>query len=217
MDFLLRHNGATKAFVRSSRARFRGSIIFLEESRMSKMSNVRRLVFAALCLALSVVLPFAFHAVANAGSIFLPMHLPVLLCGIICGWPYGLACGALAPILSNLVTGGMMPPMAYVPAMTCELAVYGLVAGLIMKYLRTGKTVADVLISLVAAMLAGRAAMGALNALIFRAGAYSFAVWFTSLFATALPGIVIQIALIPILIFALERAKVLPRRYPAQA
>ncbi|HOS18452.1 MAG TPA: ECF transporter S component, partial [Clostridia bacterium] len=86
----------------------------------------------------------------------------------------------------------------------------------IMKYLRTGKTVADVLISLVAAMLARRAAMGALNALIFRAGEYSFAVWFATLFATALPGIVIQLVLIPILIIALERAKVLPGRYPAQ-
>ena len=95
------------------------------------MSQVKRLIFAGLCVALGVVLPIALHSVANAGSIFLPMHIPVLLCGLICGWPYGLACGVLAPILSHLITG--MPPAAILPGMLFELAVYGLVSGLMMK------------------------------------------------------------------------------------
>ncbi len=181
---------------------------------MSVLSNVKRLVFASLCLALCVVLPMLLHAVPNAGQTLLPMHIPVLLCGIVCGWPFGLACGVLAPVLSSLITG--MPPMAYVPSMLGELAVYGLVAGLMMKYTRTGKTLADVLISLVAAMLAGRVIFGALNALIFRAGEYSLPVWLGAAFVTALPGIVIQLVLIPLIVFALERAKILPRRYPAR-
>ena len=61
-------------------------------------SKTRKLVMAALCVALGLILPTVFHAVPNAGSIFLPMHLPVLLCGFICGWPYGLVCGALTPL-----------------------------------------------------------------------------------------------------------------------
>ncbi|HRX57677.1 MAG TPA: ECF transporter S component [Eubacteriales bacterium] len=171
------------------------------------MTKTKRLVLAALCLALGVVLPIAFHSVANAGSIFLPMHIPVLLCGIICGWPYGLACGVLAPILSSLLTG--MPPMAYVPSMVCELAVYGFASGLIKQFVKTGKPLLDIYIALISAMLLGRITFGVLNALIFKAGEYSLAVWTTAAFVTALPGIIIQIIIIPILVLALQKAKII--------
>ena len=171
------------------------------------MTNTKRLILAGLCVALGIVLPVAFHSVANAGSIFLPMHIPVLLCGLICGWPYGLACGVLAPLLSSLITG--MPPMAFLPSMLCELAVYGFVSGLLMRYVKTGKLLADLYISLVGAMLLGRLVLGLLNAVIFRAGEYSIAVWTTSAFVTALPGILLQIAIIPVLVFALKKAKLI--------
>ncbi len=168
------------------------------------MNKTKRLILAGLCIALGVVLPLAFHSIANAGSIFLPMHIPVLLCGLVCGWPYGLACGVLTPLLSSIFTG--MPPMAYLPSMLCELAVYGLVSGLLMRYIRTGKLILDLYISLIGAMLAGRLVFGLLNALIFRAGAYSFAIWTTAAFATALPGIIIQLAIIPVLILSLKKS-----------
>ena len=171
------------------------------------MTNTKRLILAGLCVALGIVLPVAFHSVANAGSIFLPMHIPVLLCGLICGWPYGLACGVLAPLLSSLITG--MPPMAFLPSMLCELAVYGFVSGLLMRYVKTGKLLADLYISLVGAMLLGRLVLGLLNAVLFRAGEYSVALWTTSAFVTALPGIVIQLAVIPVLVFALKKSKLI--------
>ena len=171
------------------------------------MTNTKRMILAGLCIALGIVLPVAFHSVANAGSIFLPMHIPVLLCGLICGWPYGLACGVLAPLLSSLITG--MPPMAFLPSMLCELAVYGFVSGLLMRYVKTGKLLADLYISLVGAMLLGRLVLGLLNAVIFRAGEYSIAVWTTSAFVTALRGILLQIASIPVLVFALKKAKLI--------
>jgi len=170
-------------------------------------TNVKKLVLASLCVALGVVLPMAFHSVANAGSIFLPMHIPVLLCGLICGWPYGLACGLLTPVLASLFTG--MPPMAYLPSMICELAVYGFTAGLVKQFIKTGKPLLDTCIALVCAMLAGRLVFGALNALLFRAGDYSFAVWATAAFVTALPGIVIQLVAIPALVLALQKAKII--------
>ena len=179
------------------------------------MNRTRKTVLTALCVAIGVVLPLAFHSIPNAGSIFLPMHIPVLLCGLLCGWQYGLVCGVLTPLVASLVTG--MPPMAYLPAMLAELAVYGLISGLAMRFIRTGKTVLDVYLSLIAAMLLGRAAYGALNALVFRAGAYSLPIWLSAAFVTCLPGIAIQVALIPALVLALQRANVAGRRYPNEA
>ena len=95
-------------------------------------SITRKLVSCALCIALGVLLPMAFHVIPNAGSVFLPMHIPVLICGLFCGWPYGLACGILTPFISSVTTG--MPPAMMLPQMMVELAVYGLVAGLCEKY-----------------------------------------------------------------------------------
>ena len=78
-------------------------------------NSTKKMAYAAICVALGVVLPIAFHSIQNAGSIFLPMHLPVLLCGLLCGPWYGLICGILAPLLSSVLTG--MPPAAILPVM----------------------------------------------------------------------------------------------------
>ncbi|HWS41769.1 MAG TPA: ECF transporter S component [Pseudoflavonifractor sp.] len=165
-------------------------------------NNTRRLTFAALCIALGIVLPITLHAIPNAGSIFLPMHVPVLLCGLLCGWPYGLVCGIVTPILSSVLTG--MPPAAYLPGMVAELAIYGLVAGLVLRLVRTKSELLNLYIALVSAMLAGRLAMGVLNALLFRAGSYSMQLWVTGMFVTALPGIAIQLVLLPVLVRSLS-------------
>ena len=170
------------------------------------MKNVRNLVMCELCIALGLVLPLAFHAVPNAGQIFLPMHIPVLLSGLICGPLFGLICGALTPLLSSLMTG--MPGAAILPGMMCELATYGLVGGLLAR-LDIKPRAAGIYVSLVGAMLCGRLVAGALNALIFRAGSYSLAMWVSASFVTALPGIVIQLIAIPLVVAALERAHVI--------
>ena len=165
------------------------------------MNQTKKLVFAALCVAIGIVLPQVLHAVPNAGSIFLPMHLPVLFCGLVCGPLYGLLCGALCCTLSHFLTG--MPPMAVFPGMLCELIVYGLVAGIMAKVLKN-KNIVSIYIELIAAMLAGRIVSGILNALIFRAGAYSMQIWLAGSFVTALPGIIIQLVIIPILVSRLK-------------
>lgn len=180
-----------------------------------KQFSTRKLAMAALCVALGVVLPIAVHSIPRAGQILLPMHLPVLLCGLACGWPYGLACGILAPLLSSLITG--MPPAAYLPSMLCELAAYGLISGVLSQVVRTGRRGADLYIQLIGAMLLGRVVYGAMNALVFSAGDYSMAVFLTAAFVTALPGIVIQLALLPGLVLLLEKARVLERPYPVAA
>ena len=178
------------------------------------MTQVKKTIITAVCMALCVVLPLAFHAVPNAGSIYLPMHIPVLLCGLICGWSFGLACGIVGPLLSSLLTG--MPPAAVLPAMVIELAVYGIVAGLGMALVRTKKLSADLYISLIAAMLTGRIVAGVAKALIFAAGSTTMAAWATSYFVTGLPGIVIQLILVPAIVIALEKARLVPMRYPVE-
>ena len=179
---------------------------------MQKMSAVKKSIITAVCIALCVVLPQAFHAVPNAGAIYLPMHIPVLLCGLICGWSYGLLCGLAGPALSALLTG--MPPAAVLPGMLVECGVYGLAAGLLMQLVRTKHLYADLYISLAAAMLLGRVVSGIAKALIFSAGSYSMASWVAGSFVTALPGIVIQLALLPSIVYALMHARLIPQRYP---
>ena len=179
-----------------------------------KLSPIKRLTLSALCIALCVVLPMAFHVIPNAGSVMLPMHIPVLLCGLVCGWQYGLLCGLLGPLVSSVLTG--MPPAAILPGMMVECGMYGCVGGLMMERIRTGSLYADLYISLPTAMLAGRILSGIAKALILAPGT-SFTAWATASFVTALPGISIQLILIPSLIVALTRAGLIPSRYAVRA
>lgn len=178
---------------------------------MKKMSPVKKSIITAVCIALCVVLPQAFHAIPNAGSIYCPMHIPVLLCGLICGWQYGLLCGIAGPLMSALITG--MPPAAVLPGMLVECAVYGALTGLMMQLVHTKKVYPDLYISLLVAMLGGRIISGIAKALIFSAGSYSMTAWVTGSFVTSLPGIIVHLVLIPSIVYALMKAKLIPARY----
>ncbi len=174
-----------------------------------KITYTKRIVLTAACIALCVVLPMAFHAFPNGGSVFLPMHIPVLLCGLMCSWPFGFLCGLLGPLLSSLITG--MPPAAFLPPMMVECAVYGAVTGLMMLLVRTRHSFLDLYISMLTAMIAGRVVAGLAKALIFTPGVSPFA-WVTTSLVEGIPGIAIQLVLIPLVVSALIRAKLLPER-----
>ena len=178
---------------------------------MQTMSTVKKSIITAVCIALCVVLPQAFHAIPNAGSIYCPMHIPVLLCGLICGWQYGLLCGIAGPLMSALITG--MPPAAVLPGMLVECAAYGALTGLMMQLVHTKKVYPDLYISLLVAMLGGRIISGIAKALIFSAGSYSMTAWVTGSFVTSLPGIIVHLVLIPSIVYALMKAKLIPARY----
>ncbi len=175
-----------------------------------KLTYAKRLVLTGVCAALCVVLPMAFHAFPGGGSIFLPMHIPVLLCGLMCSWPYGLICGLLGPAISSLMT--QMPPVAVLPSMMVECAVYGCTAGAMMELVHTRKTYLDLYISMATAMVLGRVVAGFAKALIFAPGTPLFA-WVTTSLVEGIPGIVIQLLLIPTIVYALMRARLLPQRY----
>lgn len=174
--------------------------------------SVKDLVFTALCIALGVVLPQVLHFSIfgqQAGRMLLPMHIPVLLCGFLCGWKYGAACGIIVPVLSMLLTG--MPPVFPVGiAMCAELCAYGLVAGFLYQK-------RDVYISLIGAMVGGRVVGGIATALLLGFKDYGLSVFATSYFVTALPGIIVQLAIIPFLVHILAKAHIIPARAPVAA
>jgi len=177
----------------------------------TKFTSVKKSVLTAVFIAMCVVLPMAFHAV-GLGSTFAPMHIPVLMCGLVCGGGYGLLCGLVGPLLSSVLTG--MPGAAILPSMVPELMTYGLFTGVLMKHVRTGKLYADLYISLVTAMLVGRVVAGIAKALFLTGGeGYSLALWISGHFVTSAPGILCHLLVIPVLVSALMRAKLLPKRY----
>ena len=182
---------------------------------MDKMSSVKKLCICAICIALCCVLPMAFHAI-GLGTQLSPMHIPPLLCGVLLGPLYGAVCGIVGPLLSSLTTG--MPPLVRLMHMGPELCAYGLFAGLAMHLIRTRRTSLDLYISLIAAMLLGRVVGGLAQWLVIALTGsqqvFTLAIWATSYIVGTLPGAVAHLILIPMLALILEKARVIPTRYP---
>ena len=173
-----------------------------------KNKNVLKLTYAGVCLALCLVLPFLTGQIPQIGSKLLPMHIPVLLCGFLCGPVWGLAVGLIAPILRSLLFG--MPPLfPTATAMAFELAAYGLLSGLFYKLLP--KKTPYLYLALILAMIGGRLVWGLAMTLLMGAAGKSFtlAAFWAGAFANAWPGIVLQLVLIPPLVAALKKAKLM--------
>lgn len=185
---------------------------------MAKMSSVKTASICGICIALCYVLPMAFHAL-GLGSVFSPMHIPVLLCGLICGPFYGGFCGLAGPVLSSVLSG--MPSPTGLITMVPELLAYGAVTGLLARRIRTGRLVLDLYLSLVPAMILGRVVGGIAKALFVRFLAsgqtFSLSVWAVSYFVTSLPGILVHLVLLPLLVVTLVKARVIPGPYLKKA
>lgn len=181
---------------------------------MKKMSSVKTACICAICIALCYVLPIAFHTL-NLGGVFSPLHIPVLLCGLICGGFYGAFCGIAGPILSSVLSG--MPPVTALFSMVPELMVYGLVTGMVMKRVRTGKLYGDLYLSLGCAMILGRVVGGIAKAVFLALMAtgepFTLALWVSSYFVGSMPGIVAHLVVLPTLVVILMKAKLIPSRY----
>lgn len=167
--------------------------------------RIRTLIVAALFLALGITLPFLTMQIKEIGDSLLPMHLPVLLCGALCGWKYGAAVGLVLPPLRSLLFG--MPPI-YPNAvwMAAELAAYGLVIALLYARLQKKGTL-GLYISLLSSMLAGRAVWGVTKAILLGVGGKPFPLvaFITGGFIDALPGILLQLILVPLIVTLIER------------
>ena len=171
---------------------------------MNQRTQTQNIVYAALLLAAAMILPLLTGQIPQIGQMLLPMHLPVILCGFLCGWPWGLVVGAIAPILRSSIFGmPVMFPMAV--SMSFELAVKGAAAGAI--YSKLPKKTSSIYITLIIAMIVSRIVYGAVQYLLLGldTGLPGLITLWTGSVTTAIPGIVLQLILIPILVRALSK------------
>ena len=178
---------------------------------MKRNKRLLKMILAALFLALAYIMPFLTGQIPEIGSKLCPLHIPVLLCGFICGWSWGLAIGFIAPLLRSLLLS--MPPLF--PTAVCmafELATYGAVAGLMHRILPRKKPF--IYCSLLTAMIAGRLVWGVamLICMGIKGNSFTINAFLAGAFFNAIPGIIVQIVLIPILVMILENPKIIDLR-----
>ena len=170
--------------------------------------SVRHIVLAALFLSIGLVLPWLTGQLKEIGDTLLPMHIPVLLCGLLCGWRYGALVGLALPPLRGVLFG--MPPL-YPNAiwMAAELATYGLVIGLVYARL-SAKNSKGVYLSLLSAMVAGRIVWGAAKAVLLGLGGkvFTLSMFIAGGFVDAVPGILLQLALIPVIVSLVQKRSI---------
>ena len=171
-----------------------------------KSERTKKLAYAALFLALCLVLPLLTGQIPQIGSMLLPMHIPVLLCGLVCGWQYGAAVGFVAPLLRSLLfTMPKLYPVAI--AMAFELLTYGLVIGLVYRRLAK-KGMVGVYAALITAMVAGRLVWGVAEVVLLglNGNAFTAQAFLAGALLNAVPGILVQLILIPAVMAALQKA-----------
>ena len=174
----------------------------------NEKNNIKNLTLAALCLAIAMLLPFLTAQIQTIGNMLCPMHIPVLLCAYICGWKWAAMVGFMAPILRYFAFG--MPPLMPIGwGMAFEMLTYGLVAGTL--YSMLPKKTVNIYVSLIISMIAGRIVWGIARMVI--AGVtktqFTWQLFVGGAFLEAIPGIILHIILIPIIVVALRKAKLI--------
>lgn len=175
---------------------------------MRKQNNVVNLALSAMFLALAYVMPFLTGQVPQIGSMLCPMHIPVILCGFVCGAPWGLIVGFVAPLLRSMILG---MPLLFPAAvgMAFELATYGLLSGIL--YRAFPKKKGYIYVTMIISMIVGRLVWGIVRfaCIGFDASKFGITAFWAGAVTNALPGIILQIILIPIVIMFLEKAKLM--------
>lgn len=174
----------------------------MDETRKKPIIN---LTLAAMFMAVGLVLPFLTGQIKQIGSMLLPMHIPVFLCGLICGWQYGLIVGFILPILRSTLFG--MPILFPTGiAMAFELATYGAVIGWLYSHSRWQCVIA-LYRCMIMAMLAGRLVWGVVQVVLLgiNGNGFTWKMFITGAFLNAIPGIILQLILIPAIMVALNR------------
>ncbi|MBQ9699507.1 MAG: ECF transporter S component [Lachnospiraceae bacterium] len=162
--------------------------------------DIKRLGLSALFIAMGIVLPFFTGQIPRVGNMMLPMHIPVFICGFLCGWKYGLIVGFTLPLLRSVIFGmPVLYPAAI--AMSMELATYGLVCGLL-YVLSKKKSIMSIYVSLIVAMVLGRVVWGISEVILLgiKGNTFSYQMFIGGAFLNAIPGIVLQLVLIPIVV-----------------
>ena len=174
--------------------------------KTKKTKVVLKMVYSAVCLALALILPFFIGQIPQIGSMLSPMHIPVFLCGFLCGPIWGLGVGFIAPLLRSAMFGMPPFPNAALP-MAFELLTYGAISGLALNLLPKKKI--NIWISLLIAMVSGRIVWGIAKLILFMAFGvqFSWAMFLSGAVTSAIPGIILHLILVPVIIIAMQRAK----------
>ena len=171
------------------------------------VKHMKKLVTAALCLALCLVLPFLTANNMALGNMLSLMHLPVLLCGLVCGWPFGLLIGFIAPLMRSFLLSA--PPLMVAVPMAFELAAYGFISGFLAR--RLPKNLKSLYIALISALLCGRVVWGIVMTLItLKGSSFTFTAFMAGAFTNAIPGIILQLVAIPAIVFTLQKIRKAP-------
>jgi hypothetical protein len=168
------------------------------------MIKNKKVVLTALFIALGLTLPMITANVPMIGNMLLPMHFPIIICGLICGAGYGALAGVITPLLRSFIFG--MPPLFPIAAaMAFELAAYGAVAGLV--YVIIQKNKGSVYPALIISMLSGKAVWGVVTFILFRmmGKTLTLQMFLAGAFTNAIPGIVGQLIIIPVLMYYLAK------------
>lgn len=177
---------------------------------MQKHRSIQKMVLAALLLAAAYILPNFTGNIPEIGSMLLPMHLPTILCGFLCGGPWGAAVGFVAPLFRSVMTGGFPPMFPTAVAMAFEMAAYGFVSGFL--YRRLPKNPGGIYASLIGAMLCGRVVWGiVMSVLLMNGSGFTMAAFVAGAFTNAIPGIILQLVAIPVIVLALQKSKFIPQ------
>lgn len=163
------------------------------------MNNTEKMVYTGIFMAIGMVLPFFTAGIPAIGQMLLPMHISVFLCTFICGWDYALILGLLLPIIRSFIFS--MPPFNIAFAMMPELAIYALVTGKLYEKFEK-KNLAAIYKSMIPGMIAGKIVWGIANAVLtgLEAKSFTFYMFITTAFISAIPGIILQLVLIPIIV-----------------
>lgn len=183
---------------------------------MTRKEVIYKISLSGMFIAFGLVLPFLTGQIPEIGSMLCPMHIPVLICGFVCGWKYGLIVGFITPLLRSFIF--QMPPL-YPGAlsMAFEIGTYGMVSGLLYALFNkiNKRNLLTNYIALISAMVTGRIVWGIVRfilSIIDGTFNFTFQIFLTGAFVTAWPGIVLQLILIPLLVVALERLNLLKKK-----
>lgn len=167
--------------------------------------NLLNIVLSAMFLAIALILPLFTAQIKEFGNMLLPMHIPIMLCGLVCGWQYGLTIGAIAPLLrSALFAMPIMFPSAI--AMAFELATYGFVIGILFQKARW-KCIKSLYRCLIISMVSGRVVWGIVQCILLGLGENGFTIsmFVSGAIVKAIPGIILQFMLIPTVMLMLGK------------
>lgn len=171
-------------------------------------TTVKAILGTITLIVVGVLLPEFFHMIGGSGMgmKFLPMHIPVLIAGLLFGSISGVCTASGALFLNFFLTG--MPTAEKLPFMFVELVTYGVVCGFLHK--KKCNIYVSVIGGLVAGRLANAVALVVASNLIGLQVSGVASVWQSLL--TGIPGIITQLIAIPVIVILVKKVAHLDKR-----